>query len=160
MYTPSQSSDDTLKALIAFYQDERHWVQRTRVVLQTADEPDDLSMDTSPDSGVPMGDEISPRLVYSGQSDAALSPTPVFLGGVPVEEPPAEDEFVRRPGRTRLQIDDLLVQPRHADAQPQRPSPSEFKSRILNTFSDLMDARMESCQRLSRLVEMGKCRLF
>lgn len=160
MYTPSQSSNDTLKALIAFYQDEQHWVQRTRNVLQTADEPDDLSMDTSPDSGMSIGeDEISPQ-IFSGQSDTTLSPTPIFLGGVPVGEPPAEDEFVRRPGRTRLQIDDLLVQPRHADVEPQRPSPSEFKSRILNTFSDLMDARMESCQRLSRLVEMGQYRLF
>lgn len=167
MYTASQSSNDTLKALIAFYQDEKHWVRRTRVVLQSADDSDQFSsnsMDTSPDVPMSVDNCLPPSLAYPAyptQGDEEMSPAPIFLGGLSVDESTAADESgpIRRPGRTRLQIDDLLNQPRHADPIPRSPSPSDLKSRILNTFSDLMDARIESCQRMSRLVEMGEGRL-
>lgn len=165
MYAPSQSSNDTLKALIAFYQDEKHWVRRTRVVLQSADDSDgslSIPMDTRPDVPMLMDNCLPPSLAYPNPVDEDMSPAPIFLGGVSVDDSRAADQSypVRRPGRTRLQIDDLLIQPRHADIPPRSPSPSDLKSRILNTFSDLMDARIESCQRMSRLVEMGEGRLF
>ena len=60
-------------------------------------------------------------------------------------------DWVRRQSRMRLKLDGVApkTKRRRLAHNPAQPS-----VRILEMFSDLMDARMESCQRVSRLVDM------
>lgn len=68
------------------------------------------------------------------------------IGGVP--EPPE---------RGRLNNDSSVDGQSHKEPgvqeQSRAPLPLELRMRILQTYSDLVDARMESCLRLSRVLE-------
>ncbi len=66
--------------------------------------------------------------------------------------------WVRRQNRMRLKADG--VSQKHKYRKPLAVSQAQPSVHMLDMFSDLMDARMESCQRVSRLVEMRRYYYF
>lgn len=158
IFRVSQSSTDLLKALIVFYQDEQYWVRRTRMVMRT-----DLSdgvprkeffltttpMDTSPDAGTAHSDTVKSQPEPSGHDPGGSDSSTSSQGSMDV------DDIVEGANQFYRAQAEAESRPRaHSRARPPHAPPPELTSRILDTFADLMDARIESCQRMSRLVEM------
>ena len=63
---------------------------------------------------------------------------------------PPSSRWMRRKNVMRLKIDGIAVHQRKR--RPVRASHTEPGARLLEMFSELMDSRMESCQRVQRLV--------
>lgn len=166
-----QSPPNLLKTLISFYQEEQYWVHRTRSTLKTSVtssiDTHDLFLaspasDTSPDishPATPMSVPSRPPTSLSssfrhdsvGPGDGTTTPLPLDVGITMDGDNSAQaSSWVRRQNRMRLKLDGGPKQKRrrisHATAQP--------SAHILEMFSDLMDARMESCQRVARMVDM------
>ncbi|KAI1786499.1 hypothetical protein LXA43DRAFT_1033424 [Ganoderma leucocontextum] len=141
-----------LESLEAFYQQERYWVHHTRAALELAltkgiDAPPNLSNIPSP---CPSLGPLSPASSVS--SDA----TPVAVVKMePDVTPPAltradPTRWMRRKNTMRLKLDGVAAHSRKR--RPHRAPPSEPGAQLLEMFSELMDARMESCQRVQRMV--------
>ncbi|KAI9000960.1 hypothetical protein BD414DRAFT_473169 [Trametes punicea] len=144
-----------LDSLEQFYQQERYWVHHTRAALE-------LALTKGIDAP-PLPDAPSP----SSSTQSALSPAPSTASDTTAVEPPAvkvetdaippppsrsaqASRWMRRKNMMRLKIDGISLHQRKR--RPLRAPPSEPAARLLEMFSELMDARMESCQRVQRLV--------
>ena len=147
-----------LESLEAFYQQERYWVHHTRAALELAITK---GIDAPPRVSAP-----SPSASSSSSLHGALSPasstssdaTAVDLPIVKMEPGPSPNALVcppssrwmRRKNIMRLKIDGISVERRKR--RPHRAAQTEPGARLLEMFSELMDARMESCQRVQRMV--------
>ncbi|KAH9899818.1 hypothetical protein C8Q73DRAFT_743667 [Cubamyces lactineus] len=146
-----------LDSLEQFYQQERYWVHHTRAALELA-----LSKGID---GPAVADAPSP----SSSTQSALSPTPSMGSDTTAVDapivkmetdatmpPPSSSRsaqatrWMRRKNMMRLKIDGIALH--HRKRRPSRAPPTEPAARILEMFSELVDARMESCQRVQRLV--------
>lgn len=141
-----------LESLEAFYQQERYWVHHTRAALELAltkgiDAPPNASDAPSP---CPTLGPLSPASSVS--SDA--TPTDVVKREPGLTPPmlPRSDatRWMRRKNIMRLKLDGVGAQSRKR--RPTRAPPSEPGAQLLEMFSELMDARVESCQRVQRMV--------
>ncbi|KAJ3558212.1 hypothetical protein NM688_g1056 [Phlebia brevispora] len=172
-----QPTTSVVKALVAFYQEEQYWVHRTRTALKAAvassfDTPDIFlaspPSDTSPDIthpstplSVPSRPPTSLSVSFRHDSVDDVSNTPMSLDvelTMDGDTAAHASSWVRRQNRMRLKMDG--VTPKHKHRKPARAPPVQPSIRMLEMFSDLMDARMESCQRVSRLVEMRQYYYF
>ncbi|KAI9069612.1 hypothetical protein FKP32DRAFT_1559344 [Trametes sanguinea] len=128
----SSATTRTLECVERFYWQQRIWVYHARIALEsTVDErmnaPSDYNAPTS----------ISAR--------PTLSPAPSI--------PPSTMQATRwrrRKNRFRLKLEGISVQ--HPRYRPVRGPPNGPTARLLEMFSNRLDAGMESCQRLQRLV--------
>ncbi|KAI9063175.1 hypothetical protein FKP32DRAFT_1611971 [Trametes sanguinea] len=151
----SHSTVVLLESLEQFYQQERYWVHHARAALE-------LALTKGIDAP-PAHDAPSP----SSSTQSALSPTPsTDSDATAVEAPVVKMEtdsalpppsrsaqatrWMRRKNIMRLKLDGISVH--HRKRRPLRAPPTEPAARLLEMFSELMDARMESCQRVQRLV--------
>ncbi|TBU49586.1 hypothetical protein BD309DRAFT_851161 [Dichomitus squalens] len=141
-----------LESLEAFYQQERYWVHHTRAALELAitkgidAPPSDHSNTPSPCASQGL---LSPASTTS--SDTAVS----VIKSEPDAPPPSlsrsdATRWMRRKNTMRLKLDGVSLHARKR--RPVRAPPTEPGARLLEMFSELMDARMESCQRVQRLV--------
>lgn len=147
----SKATVNLLDSLTAFYQQERYWIHHTRASLELAlakgvDAPSTQSLSTTPSSSVassPDSDAVS-----SGVPAVKLEPPPpASLSDSPTQR---KALWMRRKAGMKLKLENLA--PQHRRRRPHRAPPSEPGARLLELFSELVDARMESCQRISRLV--------
>ncbi|KAI0347531.1 hypothetical protein BDW22DRAFT_1322447 [Trametopsis cervina] len=167
-------ASSVLDSLCSFYQQERYWVHHTRASLEMAlakgiDGPALLCAAPSSADGVP-----SPASSTSTLCDSP--PPPSHAVTVTVKPDPEDAEnpaafldesraarasrWLRRKNKMRLRLEGINSHPhRHpknggaARSRPLRAPPSEPGARLLEMFSELVDARMESCQRISRMVQ-------
>ncbi|KAI0796620.1 hypothetical protein C8Q75DRAFT_202428 [Abortiporus biennis] len=152
-YEQQPSAVNLLDSLQTFYQQERYWVHNTRASLELAlakgiDAPPLAAAAASPSSSVTSSPDSGS--INSGVSD------PVSIKTEPTTPPPMDpiaarqSLYMRRKAGMKLKLDSLA--PLHRRRRPLRASPSEPSARLLEMFSELVDARMESCERISRLV--------
>ncbi|KAH9846986.1 hypothetical protein C2E23DRAFT_850733 [Lenzites betulinus] len=145
-----------LDSLEHFYQQERYWAHHTRAALELAltkgvDAPPPLDA-PSPSSSTQSA--LSPA--SSTSSDAtAVDDSPIVKMETDATLPPSPSRasatrWMRRKNMMRLKLDGVALHQRKR--RPTRAPPTEPAARILEMFSELMDARMESCQRVQRLV--------
>lgn len=141
----SQSAVNLLDSLTAFYQQERYWVHHTRASLELALVK---GIDAPPSSNM-----ISSSAASSPEDQAASARPPSL--NIKAEPTSAADArkalWMRRKQANglNLKLDGLSHSRRR---RPHRAPPTEPGARLLEMFSELVDARMESCQRISRMV--------
>ncbi|KAI0750826.1 hypothetical protein C8Q80DRAFT_1118803 [Daedaleopsis nitida] len=142
-----------LDSLESFYQQERYWVHHTRAALELAITK---GIDAPPAPNAPSPSTSQGTL--SPASSTTSDGTAVDVSLVKMEPDAAPlslsrsrpSHWGRRKNTMRLKLDGISVQQRKR--RPLRAPPTEPGARILEMFSELMDARMESCQRVQRMV--------
>lgn len=169
----TQSAIILLDSLSSFYQQERYWVHHTRAALELAlskgidAPPQKLAitaasvLPTSPPVASPLSDSTlvnantaaaSPATTIDDDDDG----TPRVV--VKMEPTSPEDalsiaertKWMRRKNIMKLKLDGISAHTKRR--RPHRAPHTEPGARLLEMFSELVDARMESCQRISRLV--------
>ena len=136
---PLKSSINLLDSLVAFYQHERMWVYRTRAMLEEA----------FPNPSVGMDPTI--------QSISASSSPPMGNDEAPTNEPPPSHQtrWSRRKKGFKLRLDGIRPKrvvsaiPVDQNSQPEYIHPRE---QLLEMFEKMMESRMESCQRINKLI--------
>ncbi|PCH41225.1 hypothetical protein WOLCODRAFT_16967 [Wolfiporia cocos MD-104 SS10] len=164
-----------LDSLTAFYQQERYWIHHTRASLEVALAKGSDSRAiaylpaSSPAESASSSSAPSPQSdTMSAASPASTSTPPaddaISLATIVKTEPdtvPSEQASValkrstrwnRRKNAMKLKLDGIAPHSSSRRRRPLRAPPSEPGARLLEMFSELVDARMESCQRVSRLV--------
>ncbi|TFK75781.1 hypothetical protein BDN72DRAFT_831215 [Pluteus cervinus] len=142
-----QSTIELLDSLVAFYQHERMWVYRTRASLQASAIQDESDSPQSPSSTTSSDTE---SVVI--KSEPGLSPP-----ASPVLSSSPSSRWSRRKRGFKLQLEGKSSNRRpvpYSLKQSHSPSQSASHSRerILEMFEKMMEARMESCERVNRLV--------
>jgi len=147
----NQSAVNLLDSLTAFYQQERYWVHHTRAALELAlvkgiDAPPSANdiMAVTASSTAPSPDHD----VANAAAINSIKPEPTS----PATVDNRKSLWMRRKqaNGVRLKLDGLSHARRR---RPHRAPPTEPGARLLEMFSELVDARMESCQRISRMVQ-------
>ncbi|KAF8812569.1 hypothetical protein BYT27DRAFT_7160160 [Phlegmacium glaucopus] len=135
---PLKSTINLLDSLVAFYQHERMWVYRTRAMLEEA---------------IPNPSIMDPAT----QSLSASSSLSVGDYEVPTNEPLTSHQtrWTRRKKGFKLRLDGIRPKrvvcaiPVDQVRQPEYLHPRE---QLLDMFEKMMESRMESCQRITKLV--------
>jgi hypothetical protein len=163
-----------LDNLYSFYQQEQYWVHHTRASLELA-----LAKGIDGDAILcPPEESVSAPSPASSTSTLCDSPLQNAVHVKP--DPDAENthlllispsgeqthnsRWLRRKNRMRLRIDGINSHPHRntgskaKKSRPHKAPPSEPGARLLEMFSELVDARMESCQRISRMVQDSAAR--
>ncbi|KAH8106162.1 hypothetical protein BXZ70DRAFT_420363 [Cristinia sonorae] len=153
----NHSAVNLLDSLTAFYQQERYWVHHTRAALELAlvkgiDAPPTnniISASSASTAPSPHDNLVANSMAATASSMGAVKPEP----SSPTNNSPSARKslWMRRKQAQgiRLKLDGLAHTRRR---RPHRAPPSEPGARLLEMFSELVDARMESCQRISRMV--------
>ena len=127
-----KSTINLLDSLIAYYQHERMWVYRTRATLEEAF-PNPSIMDPT--------------------TQSSPSP-PTGNDEVPINEP-HQTRWTRRKKEFKLRLDGIrpkrMIFAVPAD-QVQQPEYLHPREQLLDLFEKMMESRMESCQRINKLV--------
>ncbi|KAJ8523419.1 hypothetical protein ONZ45_g131 [Pleurotus djamor] len=158
--TPLRSTANLLESLVSFYQQERMWVYRTRAELEEAlqnTQPSDCSTVSQLDNSTihtlpsPSLSTIASTLENGVPADTILvkaeSSSDISRPSSPI---PSNTRWNRRKRAFKLRLDNLAPKPRRTPAPP-RPS-DEPSVRILEMYESMMSARMESCQRINRMI--------
>lgn len=158
----TQSAIILLDSLTSFYQQERYWVHHTRAALELAiskgiDAPSQKSAITAP-AHATLEQNISTTLLTTTSPSGTTSPDDTAM--IKLEPMSAEDslsahtKWMRRKNIMKLKLDGISSHTKRR--RPHRAPHTEPGARLLEMFSELVDARMESCQRISRLVQDAK----
>src|ERR1700722_19775570 len=121
---PSSSTTDLLESLVAFYQQEMVWVYRIRATLAMSDSSTSVTPLTSASSHTPVTEEE--------------------LANTPLET--STTRWSQRKPSLRLNLDGSVVSTIGGDQF------TESGEHVLVLFERMMEARMESCLRMNRLV--------
>ena len=157
----------TMDSLIVFYRDEQYWIRRARTAM-TLDR--DSTMTGSSDSSSSRSDHARSSKHTSQRSLQHLSSPPYSVPAnrrryndlktliiPPVPDNMDVDDGPEPPERGRLHngttIDNSPLGEPSSRGGTRALLPFELRMRILDTYSDLVDARMESCRRLSSVLE-------
>lgn len=143
---PLKSTINLLDTLVSFYQHERMWVYRTRAALENAfqDSPMSDAEDTLPS---PTSDS---EPLPEGESENEPSDnTP--------SSPPAKPNmrWLRRKRGFKLKLEGVGRHRRASTLKSLNMDAQKnilHREQILEMFEKMMEARMESCQRVNRLV--------
>lgn len=156
-----------LNSLLQFYDQERSWVYHTRASLELARVQLPLSVTptqtpTPPLSEKGTGDtELAVKREEDADADADAdvdvddsidTPRGRNSGSVPIKDSFSRSRWLKRKQSFNLKLDGLsLAQQvaRKRAAAREAPKPGV---QLLELFADLVDSRMESCHRVSRLV--------
>ncbi|KAH9966098.1 hypothetical protein BC827DRAFT_1182097 [Russula dissimulans] len=151
---PADTSVVLLNSLVSFYQQESLWVHRTRAALElalTAKGRDSITaaatakaLSSSADSSASLTDE--PSEVQSIKAEPTTPPP--SLGKVH-----PKSRWMQRKQSFKLKLEGIGPHSLHRrHRRLQRDAASEAGTRLLELFGQLMEARMESCHRVNRLV--------
>ncbi|KAF8897665.1 hypothetical protein BD779DRAFT_1667606 [Infundibulicybe gibba] len=149
-----------LDSLVSFYQQERMWVYRTRAALEQAFD------DLPPVPGTSSAADVSNLIASSSLPSPSAEPeTRVKEEEEGPDSPPASaltesnSRWLRRKKGFKLRLDGLSPNTKrilttHVDGanHPRCEMAAQPKERILEMFEKIMESRMESCQRVNRLV--------
>lgn len=121
-----KSAINVLDSLIAFYQHERMWVYRTRAILQ----------------------EAFPNTDSTTQSPS-LPPIEA-----PINEPLTSNQtrWMRRKKGFKLRLDGIRPRRVISVDQSRQPGYLHRREQLLEIFEKMMESRVESCQRISKLI--------
>jgi len=171
-FEPAHGAVVLLDSLTAFYQQERYWIHHTRAALEVAiakgsdaraiafavGSPAQSSSSTSGASSPESANSPSAASTSSFADEGSpLVPslTAVVKTEPDMHVPPATlkraTRWNHRKNIMNLKLNGIAPHTRR-HRRPHRAPPSEPGARLLEMFSELVDARMESCQRVSRLV--------
>jgi hypothetical protein len=137
-----------LDSLVAFYQQERLWVYRTRAALELASyqaplSKTDGSKNTEPLTPPPSATPVPPT---DGGGEGVVKLSPVKSEPTSPESPSTRWDSRKKMFKLKLEgISTTMRRP----AQKQREAPHH----ILTLFGNIMEARMESCQRVNNLIK-------
>jgi hypothetical protein len=145
-----------LESLVAFYHQERMWVYRTRasleLVLEAAPSGNSDSVISSADSDLPK-EEGAEEEQESTTVNAVGMQT---LDGVRAESTSSSGLrttlWMRRKKGFKLKLDGISTRGKRRQANPGLEAPLTPGVQMLELFENMMQARMESCERLSKLV--------
>lgn len=135
---PLKSTIHLLDSLVAFYQHERMWVYRTRAILEEA---------------FPNPSVIDPTT----QSIPASSSPPAKKDEAPINEllPSRQTRWTRRKKGFKLRLNGIRPK-RVVSAIPvDQIRKLEYlhpREQLLEMFEKMLESRMESCQRMNKLV--------
>jgi len=158
-----RTTENILDSLVSFYQQERMWVYRTRAQLEDMQDsdPSDCSTDSQlgESSRHPL---ILPSLSLSTTSAAADSadsrvehqPPPSSL---PPEQPVSRWERRKQAYKMRLDLGQkskrtMVEQSAAVHSTRLATDGSQPSVHILELYDTMMESRMESCQRINRLI--------
>ncbi|KZT19268.1 hypothetical protein NEOLEDRAFT_1142282 [Neolentinus lepideus HHB14362 ss-1] len=153
-----------LDSLQAFYHRERTWVLHTRAELEEKliDGPDapTISDPTSIASDAPSSAYSSAESYGSNESTPPQLITVDMIKTEPVDSQlPTKDHhtrhsrWMRRKNSYKLKLEGIGHKSRRRFVRSARDrGMSEPGAQLLEMFGDLVDARMESCQRITRLI--------
>lgn len=162
-----------LDHLRTFYQQEQYWVHHTRASLEMAiakgiDGDALLYPPTSDDQSMPSPASSTSTLCDSPpQKTVMVKPDPdaenshLYLVSPTADEESAAraSRWAHRKNKMRLRLDGINSHPHRNSglkakkSRPLKAPPTEPGARLLEMFSELVDARMESCQRITRMVQ-------
>ncbi|TFY56572.1 hypothetical protein EVJ58_g7555 [Rhodofomes roseus] len=174
---PARGADVLLDSLTAFYQQERYWIHHTRAALEVAlakgSDARAITFGASSPSESPSVSvgSLTPESASSpSASTTSTMDEPSATAALPTvkTEPDmlpdalsASDHSAalakritrwnRRKNMMKLKLEGISSTALRR-RRPHRAPVSEPGARLLEMFSELVDARMESCQRVSRLV--------
>ena len=136
--SPLKSTIHLLDSLVAFYQHERMWVYRTRAMLEEA---------------FPNPSVLDPTT----QSISASSSPPASNDEAPPNEPlpSRQTRWTRRKKGFKLRLNG--IRPKRVISaipvdQVREPEYLHPREQLLEMFEKMMESRMESCQRINKLV--------
>ncbi|EKM59103.1 uncharacterized protein PHACADRAFT_249324 [Phanerochaete carnosa HHB-10118-sp] len=166
-----------LDSLTSFYQQEQYWVHHTRAALELAlakgiDGPGVQPLTGSSISNAsscdvsPAGSDVSCTSVRikaepESENAAAMLASPALSTSSLLASPTlasaeadaahqqAASRWLRRKNQMRLRLEGISTNKRR---RPARAPPTEPAARLLEMFAELVDARMESCVRMEKLV--------
>lgn len=150
---PADTSVVLLNSLVSFYQQESLWVHRTRAGLElalTAKGRDSITaaatakaLSSSTDSSGGLTDDSDLQSIK-----AEPTTPPPSLGKVH-----PKSRWMQRKQSFKLRLEGIGPHSLHRrQRRMQRDASSEAGTRLLELFGQLMEARMESCHRVNRLV--------
>lgn len=165
-------------SLTSFYQQEQYWIHSTRAALELAitkgiDSAEAQSCSASSGQISPALSDASCSSVRvkaepeaesavglaspaSSTSSALASPT-LATAAMSAADQQQASRWLRRKNRMRLHLSGISTNNPNRRRRPARAPPSEPAARLLEMFAELVDARMESCVRMERLVrESGR----
>jgi hypothetical protein len=137
----SPSTITLLDSLTAFYQQESAWVYRTRAALE-------LAKYQTPVSGLSKNEPLPTPPPSATQTSEGLPTTPAMKRErtSPVPAPTSGTRWLERKKNFKLQLEGIST----TNKRPvQRREASE---RLLVMFQNMLETRVESCQRVNQLV--------
>lgn len=158
---PVDTSVVLLNSLVSFYQQESLWVHRTRAALElalTAKGRDSITA------------AATAKALSSSDSSASLTDDSDVqsIKAEPTSPPPSvgkihpKSRWMQRKQSFKLRLEGIGPQSLHRrNRRMRRDATAEAGTRLLELFGQLMEARMESCHRVNRLVrEANRADLF
>jgi len=167
---PLKSTINLLDSLVAFYQHERMWVYRTRAMLEEAfPNPPHHQLSMEPGSsgsngmgvGAPssLGDHgghlmgsspVTAGTRFEDSSSSSSMDGPSTSGGQPTSR------WMRRKKGFKLRLDGIrtrrVINTQAAAASGGEEEGVQPREQLLEMFEKMMESRMESCQRVNKLV--------
>ncbi|KAH9179858.1 hypothetical protein EDB89DRAFT_2111121 [Lactarius sanguifluus] len=143
---PVDTSAVLLNSLVSFYQQESLWVHRTRAALElalTAKGRDSITVAATAKALSSSSDSTGSLTDDSDMQSIKAEPTtpPPSVG-----KTHPKSRWMQRKQSFKLKLDGIGPQSLHRHAS------AEAGTRLLELFGQLMEARMESCHRVNRLV--------
>lgn len=137
-----------LDSLVAFYQQEKLWVYRTRAALELASYQSPLANCDSSKNKEPLTPPptATPGSPAGGKGNGAVESSHAKSEPASPESP--STRWGSRKKTFKLKLEGISTTTRRP-AQKQR----EIPHRILTLFENIMEARMESCQRVNKLIK-------
>ncbi|KAF9057688.1 hypothetical protein BJ165DRAFT_1422475 [Panaeolus papilionaceus] len=148
---PLKSTINLLDSLVAFYQHERMWVYRTRAMLEEAFPSPEFMQPTKPS-----GQEQSIMGHHNGDQHLHVQEMLLEASSMNNSQPPAT-RWMRRKKGFKLRLDGLrtgrrVITTQSPEEQEQQHDQIQSREQILEMFEKMMESRMESCQRVNKLV--------
>jgi hypothetical protein len=150
---PADTSVVLLNSLVSFYQQESLWVHRTRAALElalTANGRDSITAAATAKALSSSDDSSAGLTEDSDLQSIKAEPTtpPPSLGKVH-----PKSRWLQRKQSFKLKLEGIGPHNLHRrQRRMQRDASAETGTRLLELFGQLMEARMESCHRVNRLV--------
>ena len=150
---PLKSTINLLDSLVAFYQQERMWVYRTRATLEEAFEnPPILSSNSSSSYQGSNNGKSSNLRSFNDFNESGTSSAGHGLGHEDHQQP---TRWMRRKKGFKLRLDGIRARRVISTQQDGQSTPTDQlqpREQILEMFEKMMETRMESCQRVNKLV--------
>lgn len=165
----TKHTSTVLGSLTSFYQQEQYWVHHTRAALELAvtkgiDGPAQPLATATEGASSPETFTINIKTEPESDSDcsAPASPSSTSTSLSEPSSPTAEQRqisrWLRRKNRMQLRLSGISPHDPKRKRRPARAPQTEPAARLLEMFAELVDARMESCARMERLVRESSLR--
>lgn len=143
------STINLLDSLLSFYHQERMWVYRTRasleMVLEAAPSTSSGSVESSVETDSALGDETASAMATRMMGAVKAEPmSPTSLNNT---------LWMRRKKGFKLKLEGISTRAKRRRTNQGQEAPSTPGVQMLELFENMMKDRMESCERVSKLVK-------